>query len=159
MACVLDVAVSVPSTCSNCWPNPCARHTENLRPRPETTVVSLALRQSSNDWIITRQKIITGGTTHMENMAVKRCPAFMFLQPSSGCWKKTDSTFIEVLLYTCSRMDTPISFFPSEWHQLLETFFPSKRGSCFGELAEHRVNGAHPSRHCGVLSFVDFPNC
>lgn len=44
VASVLDTAVSVPSTWSNCWPNPSLLHTTNLGPCPGTTVVSLALR-------------------------------------------------------------------------------------------------------------------
>lgn len=56
---VLDTAVSVPSTWSNCWPDPSPLlHTTNLGPRPETTVVSSTLRQRSNNWIITIQDSI-----------------------------------------------------------------------------------------------------
>lgn len=81
MASVLDMAVSVPSTCSNCWPNPCALHTANLRPRPETTVVSLTLRQSSNDWIITTQEIKTAGITHERGLEMlSRIPVFPTLE-------------------------------------------------------------------------------
>lgn len=44
VAAVLDMAVSVPSTWSNCWPNPSLLHTTNLGPCPGTTVASLALQ-------------------------------------------------------------------------------------------------------------------
>lgn len=43
VASVLDIAVSVPSTWSNCWPNPSWLHTTNLGPCPETTLVSSTL--------------------------------------------------------------------------------------------------------------------
>lgn len=46
VASVLDIAVSVPSTWSNCWPNPSLLHTTNLGPCPGTTVASLALQAS-----------------------------------------------------------------------------------------------------------------
>lgn len=40
VASVLDIAVNVPSTCSNCWPNPSLLHTTSLGPSsPETTLV------------------------------------------------------------------------------------------------------------------------
>lgn len=44
VASVLDIAVSVPSTWSNCRPNPSPLHTTNLGPCPGTTVASLALQ-------------------------------------------------------------------------------------------------------------------
>lgn len=44
VASVLDIAVSVPSTWSNCWPNPSLLHTSNLGPCSGTTVASLALQ-------------------------------------------------------------------------------------------------------------------
>lgn len=44
VASVLDIAVSVPSTWSNCWPNPSPLHTTNLGPCPGTTVASRALQ-------------------------------------------------------------------------------------------------------------------
>lgn len=44
VASVLDIAVSVPSTWSNCWPDPSLLHTTNLGPCPGTTVASLALQ-------------------------------------------------------------------------------------------------------------------
>lgn len=44
VASVLDIAVSVPSTWSNCRPNPSPLHTSTLGPCPGTTVASLALQ-------------------------------------------------------------------------------------------------------------------
>lgn len=98
---------------------PCALHTANLRPRPETTVVSLTLRQSSNDWIITTQEIIT----RMKSMVIKRCPSFLYFQPEWLLENKWYNINRNLNLHVQSNWYP--YFFTSDWHQLLEKFFPS----------------------------------
>lgn len=56
-ASVLDIAVSVPSTWSNCWPDPSLLHTTNLGPWPEATLVYSTLRPSSKNSFIIKQKL------------------------------------------------------------------------------------------------------
>lgn len=151
MASVLDMAVSLSSECSNCWPNPCALHTVNLRPHPETTVMSLTLRQSSNDWIITTQEFITADIMHEKKK--KCCPVFLYFQTSGSCWKTSDTTLIEILIYTCSQMDTPI------FSQVTGT-------DCWRNCFHHReaaalvnwqstVSMVHIYQRSDVLSFMD----
>lgn len=140
VASVLDIAVSVPSTCSNCWPNPSLLHTTNLGPRPETTVVSSTVRHSSNNYIITVRDysaLSLRANISMEHLST----SLHVLSHTSPRWPGGGSAnyiFTQISTYICWWMDGLIvNSFRALAPAGVEYLTPSRTGSCFIERAEH----------------------
>lgn len=103
VASVLDIAVSVPSTCSNCRPNPSPLHTTNLGPCPGTTVASLALQAPVTSSLQREMELFSIASDDNTNY---RGSSFIYIVPSSQlprglltCARITDSICANVSLF------------------------------------------------------------